>query len=105
MGSGGGGGGEGGEGDLNVRGRGRRQGGGKNSFLCWFRFFIRLNGTKNEHKSFFVRLQHFWKKMSRASFFSGLSKKDRGIKGRSFCPPLLTLQHMSPLAFYVIMKF
>ena len=63
--------------DLNVRGRGRRRGGGKNSFLCWFRSFIRLNGTKNKHKPFFVSSQHFCKKMSRASFFSGLSKKDR----------------------------
>ncbi len=52
-------------------------GGGKKTFLSGFRPFIRLNGTKNEHKSFFVSLQHFCKKMSRASFFSGLSKQDR----------------------------
>jgi hypothetical protein len=70
-------GGERGEGDLNVRGRGRRRGGGKKTFLSWFRSFFRLNGTKNENKSFFVSFQHFCKKMSRASFFSGLSKIDR----------------------------
>jgi hypothetical protein len=70
-------GGERGEGDLNVRGRGRRRGGGKKTFLSWFRSLIRQNGKKTENKSILFSLQHFCKKMSRASFFPGLSKKDR----------------------------
>ena len=67
-------------------------GGGKKTFLSWFRYLIRQNGKKTENKSILFTLQHFCQKMSRASFFSGLSKKDRRKKGRCFCPPLLTLQ-------------
>ena len=51
--------------------------GGKKTFLSWFCFFIRLNGKKNENKSIFVSFRLFCKKVTRASFFSGLSKIDR----------------------------
>ena len=60
-----------------MRGRGRRREGREKDLFELVLFFIRLNGKKNENKSFFVSFRHFSKKMSRASFFSGLSKIDR----------------------------
>jgi hypothetical protein len=46
-----------GRGDLNARGRQEGGGGGgKNTFLSWFHFFIRPHGKKFVNKSFFVSL-------------------------------------------------
>ena len=93
-------GGERGEGDLIVRGRGRRRGGGgKKTFLSWFRSFIRLNGKKTEKKSFLFTLQHFCEKNHGQHVTVRYIEKRSVKKSQMLLSTTFNTSTMSPLAF------